>query len=267
MTAKWLVAKYMPDLRRREPINIGVILITGAGEAQGRFRAVRKDGGVDGRSARWAHSTDNYRQHVAYWRHLMSEPLTDEAIERATRLLGDENYLLEFGGERLAATEAPTDPDALLDRLYAELVEETPDRTNLSVSELSDTALHQLPLRDGAVRRDYRLEFALGDARDAVVFDYRFDNGAVHLMRNVPLTFADQRSWDAVHAALWGFERAAEHPVSSDRPQRYISFIKPREQDSDLSAQLQVLGSQAEVVDVSDPDAAAGQLADIFSLS
>src|SRR4051794_12737156 len=211
MTARWLVAKYMPDLRRREPMNIGVILVLPDGQACGRFRAVRQDGNIDGRSARWAHSVENYRSHVAYWRHLMESPLTDDMLAQAVRPLGDENYLLEFGGERLSGAEAAGDPDNLLDWLYSELVEETPDSTALSVGELSEVALRTLNLPRDAFHRDFRLEIERDAVRDAVIFDYRFDNGAVHLMRNVALTFSDPRSWDAVHATLWGFERAAEH--------------------------------------------------------
>ena len=265
MTARWLVAKYMPDLRRREPMNIGVILVLPNGSARARFRAVRPDGNIDGRSARWAHSVENYRAHVAYWRHLIERPMSSDVIAEATRPLGDESYFLEFGGERLSASEPAADSGNLLDWLYAELVEETPDSTALSVGELSDAALRSLDLPRNAFHRGYRLEIEQDDVRDAVIFDYRFDNGAVHLMRNVALMFWDPRSWDSVHAALWGFERAAEH-LHAERPQNYIGFVKKRDEDGDLQEQLEVLGSGAEVVDVSDPDAAAGRLAELFQL-
>jgi hypothetical protein len=267
MTARWLVAKYIPDLRRREPMNVGVILVMPDGSAHGRFRAMRDDGGLDGRSARWARSTDNYRAHVDYWRYIAEQGFADGAqLERAVMPLGDESYFLDLGGERLSGAQEAIDPDAFLDRLYAELVEgETPDRTSLSVTELAEQTLGQLHLpHDAVIQRDFRIESVMGDgATDAVIFDYRFDNGAVHLIRNVPLSFADQRSWDAVHATLWSFDQAATHDLH--QAQNYIGFVKPREADSELSGQIDVLRSKATVIDVSEPELAAGELAEIFS--
>lgn len=266
MNTQWLVAKYIPDMRRREPVNVGVILIESSGAAFGRFRAVRDDGTFDGRSARFAGSADNYRAHLRYWQHLMGQGFSDGGVAMAIKPLGDESYFLEFGGERLSAAPDATDPVVLLDQLYATLVEETPEGDNLGVSELAETVIRQLALPADALHRHYQIEGRIGDARDPLVFDYRFDNGAVHLMRNVPLSFADQRSWDAVHAAVYTFRSAGAFEIEPGKQQRYIGFVKPRSRDTDLDEQLAVLGNQASLLDVSDPDRARDELAALLGV-
>ncbi|MCW3027160.1 MAG: hypothetical protein JWN81_371 [Solirubrobacterales bacterium] len=266
MNTQWLVAKYIPDMRRREPTNVGVILIEPSGVAHGRFRAVRPDGTFDGRSARFAASGDNYRAHLRYWRHLIDQGFSPESVAAAIKPIGDESYFLEFGGARLSASADPTDPVVLLDQLYATLVEETPENENLGVSELSDAVIRQLAFPEGALHRNSRIEARIGGARDPLVFDYRFDNGAVNLMRNVPLSFADQRSWDAVHATVYSFKAAESILEAEGKQQRHISFVKPRSDDVELDRQLGVLGSQATVVDVSDPDRAKEELGNLLGV-
>lgn len=266
MNTQWLVAKYIPDMCRREPANVGVILIEPSGAAHGRFRAVRSDGTLDRRSARFAASADNYQAHLHYWRHLMEHGFSAGDVAEAIRPIGDESYFLEFGGERLSASPDPTDPAILLDQLYATLVEETPESANLSVSELAETVIRMLALPHGALQRGYRLEGKLGEARDPLIFDYRFDNGVVNLMRNVPLSFADQRSWDAVHATVYSFRSARGLPIAPGKDQRHIGFVKPRPGDTELDGQLAILQSEAEVIDVSDPDRAKGELAELLGV-
>ncbi len=266
MNTQWLVAKYIRDMRRRETVNVGVILIEPSGAARVRFRALRDDGTLDGRSARFARSADNYRAHLHYWQHLGEQGFSEGGIAEAIKPIGDESYFLEFGGERLSAAPDPTDPVVLLDQLYATLVEETPESENLGVSDLSEMVIRRLGLPTNALRRHYQIEGRIGNARDSLVFDYRFDNGAVHLMRNVPLSFADQRSWDAVHAAIYTFRGAEEAVIESGKQQRYISFVKPRPQDGELAAQLEVLRNQASLLDVSDPDRAKNELANLLGV-
>ena len=69
----YLLAKYIGDLRRFEPKNIGVIVLTEQSVA-GRFVAERsaKLGEVDGRSIpSFVSSASSYRQWISYWRDLI----------------------------------------------------------------------------------------------------------------------------------------------------------------------------------------------------
>lgn len=253
MNARWLIAKYMPDLTRREPVNVGVVLYTDDGVLS-RFRAER-DGKIDGRSARWAGSLDNYKAWTDYW----SELTAGRGAASWDVLLHDRpesNYVVEVGGERLFGNDA-TDPHALLDRLYAWLVDDEPSDTALSAAELSESLISGLPIA-ARVQRNYRLELP---TPDIVMFDYRYDNGRVNLMQSVSLTLEGARSWSALHAAAWSFEQAKNHPVDPHRGQRAIGLVKLRPEDGELGRQLEVLDEQVdEVIDVGDEDAAASRL-------
>ncbi len=120
MKAEWLVAKYVPDLRRREPRNVGVVLFAGP-ETLMRFRGQRPDGTVDGRSAR-VRETDVYKGWIDYWQHLARSFAERQEWPRHHSF---DSYWLERGGELLS--EEDLEPSDLLVQLYETLVEETPD--------------------------------------------------------------------------------------------------------------------------------------------
>jgi hypothetical protein len=109
MRTEWVVAKYMPDLRRREPRNIGVVLRHGD-QVLARVVGEKADGRIDGRILRgWGViSAENYRAWVAYWRHAL---LTTSDVRELLQPRADQDFVLERGGERLLGGE-DTDPDA-----------------------------------------------------------------------------------------------------------------------------------------------------------
>jgi len=96
MKARWLVAKYMPDLRRREPDNVGVILLMD-GRAHLRFLGQR-DGRVDGRSVRWAGSVKNYKA----WA-LVNPRENDKDLDRQLCLLREHGKVVDVSNEIIAA--------------------------------------------------------------------------------------------------------------------------------------------------------------------
>ena len=68
--AEWLVAKYMPDLRRREPKNVGVLLRMGD-SCFSRFLGEQSGGQIDGRHVHGlVNSVQNYKAWVGYWKRL-----------------------------------------------------------------------------------------------------------------------------------------------------------------------------------------------------
>src|SRR5205814_776714 len=71
----YLIAKYIPDLRRMEPRNIGVVVWT-PGAVDARFVAEKPDhpGQLDRRSIpSFVTSPDAFRQWVVYWRREMEK--------------------------------------------------------------------------------------------------------------------------------------------------------------------------------------------------
>lgn len=255
MTARWLVAKYIPDLRRREPINVGVILSVGDSVAM-RFAGQRVDGTIDGRTARsWVGSTANYKRWVQYWRHAATS--TGLSVESLLTRRSDDSYYLDFGGERLAGK---TDAGLLLEQLYTTLVEDVPPTKQLDVTQLAERVLETLQISPAPYALDVPLP---NGGADRVTFDYRYDNGQPNLMHRVPLTFEDDRSWSFVHAANWAFSQASQ---AFQGAAQAIALVKPRQSDADLERQLRVLEQYAHVVDVSHQELAASQLKDLLHL-
>ena len=254
MRPYWLIAKYIPDMRRREPFNIGVILCHENG-VRWRFLAQKADGSVDGRKLRWAGSAANYKAWLTFWEH----EFRNGGVERALARVNDSNYFLEIGGERVIGAD-DMDADSMLDDLYTALVEASPDRDTLSITRLSDTVLNRLGIREQVVTNfRYTVDVA-NDVRDEIAFDYRYDNGAINLMHRVQLSAADERSWEAAHSAAWAFQQAAQHPVDKGRNQRVIAFVRARKDDVNLGRQLGLLRSHANVIDVLDEELAVAQL-------
>ena len=254
MRARWLVAKYMSDLRRREPINVGVIL-----EADERrlcrFLGQRDDGLIDGRRLKLLGSVKNYKDWVAFWRHSIATCARGQlaaAVIAGER--SDSNFFVEVGGERLIGGEVDQ-PEDLLEDLFSVLVEDVAPSVNRNITQLCEAVFSRLAIADRVVR-SYRVE----QAHDSIVFDYRFDNGLANLMQGVSLALPDDRSWQTAHAAAWAFQRAGE-PT-----RQMIALVRPREKDEALNRQIQLLGSVAKVIDVSDAALAAEALAPLLHM-
>lgn len=262
VTAKWAIAKYVPDLRRREAQNVGVILFV-PGNVLCRFKGQREDGDIDGRRARFAGSPDMYKAWVRYWRQAATSS-SDAVIGALLSREPDQNYFLELGGERVYGGE-DLDPGRFLTELYGTLVEPEPEDETGSARELSDSVLRRLDIAD-RVERDVELTLPVTDGViDSVIFDYRYNNGRANLMRTVTLTHTDKRSWDNCHSATWDLQHAAVAPV--DENQQLISLVKTRPMDSALDRQLALLSAQANaVLDVGEEEAAAEQLSDLLAL-
>lgn len=249
--AEWLIARYIPDLRRREPRNIGVVLRMGD-LLLSRFLGEVGRGEVDGRRIHgFVNSVDNYKAWVSYWQGAVGEGGND--LLALTRRQGDDSYFLEHGGERMFGGEH-TDPNDMLDYLYSVLVEEMPEPNTLNVRQLSEAALESAGVRE-RVTEKYRLAIS---ATDSALFDYKYENGSLHLMKRVTLSYKDDRSWTGVHAAAWEFEKAASRPNGSK--EQLIALVKARASDSELSSQMGLLDDLAHVVDVSEVQKAASQL-------
>jgi hypothetical protein len=257
MSTEWLVAKYMPDLKRREPRNVGVMLRVGH-RTLSRFAGERAGGGIDGRFLRGrVADVDTYRAWVNFWRHAVEDAGSLREVMQPT---GDENYAVEYGGERLLGSDAREAED-MLDYLYATLVEELPEKEALSVAQLSENVLGRLDIAD-KVERGYRLNIPHERFTDRVRFDYRYVNRRPHLMQQVSLTLSDERSWDVAHAAAWSFEKAHGAEVDTS----LIALVKQRQADDDLERQLLLLEEQAAVVDVGETERATENLRELLQL-
>jgi len=243
----------MPDLRRREPKNVGVVLKMGD-LCVTRFLGERDEGRIDGRHVQGlVNSVPNYKAWVAYWQHVVDE--TDPVA--LTKQRADDSYFLEYAGERLLGSE-DTAAEDMLDHLYSVLVEEMPEPDTLNVRQLSERVLVRAGIRD-RVTEKYRLPVSV---TDSALFDYKYDNGPLNLMKRVTLTYEDERSWANAHAAAWDFEKAAFSTM--DGSGKLIALVKTRPSDSELKQQMRLLDDlSSAVIDVSHEQEAAAQLTEV----
>jgi hypothetical protein len=260
MPMQWLVAKYVSDLRRHEPQNVGVLLFTDQGVFS-RFLGQRENR-IDGRFVRWARSLENYKGWVDFWQRSSKGATSAREYLNQMQRRSIDSYFLEMGGERLVGS-AGTDAESVLDDLYSSLVEQPAPET-LSVFNLAESVLKRAALGSKLKRK---VELTVDG--DEILFDYQYDNSVPNLMQRVSLSLGDERSWNNVYAASLTFEIAQKDEAAEKlggRPQR-IALIKPRECDQALERQLSMLGHHADVViDVSSEDAAVARLMDALHL-
>jgi hypothetical protein len=128
---KWLVAKYIPDLRRREPRNIGVVLFPS--ERHGvndlkpimRFRGLSREGKLDLRRAKVVgNQSAVYEGWIDYWSSLVDSDAPASLWEARSNT---DAFYLERGGELLSSLPDGATPEDLADELYEILVEAAPE--------------------------------------------------------------------------------------------------------------------------------------------
>jgi hypothetical protein len=262
MKARWVVAKYIPDLRRNEPVNIGVILEAG-GEIVARFRGERADGRIDGRRIGEISSAENYKNWIAYWRgSIVDDQIPLDSLVNLSA--GDENYFLEQSGSRLIGDDESS-PDEMLDRLYADLVDPhgAPTVRYVSAKRSSERVFKGLGIWE-AVTTSYRANITVPDGpADSTSFDYSYRNGKLHLMKAIAVS---EESTEAVHAASWGYEKARESIDPVVRGSSLISLVLVRDPEA-AATQIDLLRSQSRVIALDDEDDAEAALARVFGLS
>lgn len=264
---RWLLAKYNTDIERREPQNIGVILIAGEVRVARFIGESPQTGRVDGRAVRFIRSAVAYRQWIAHWRRMLGQDDLGELLALSSTGTFDQNYYLEPGGEILMGADN-VDALSLLDDLFTRLVDDTPDTRTEDVTRLSEKVVvpleHRLPK---PISRESLVQVQVGDSIDELRFDYRYNNGVPHLMQKVSLTFGDARSWDRVHATAWTFSQVHQADDEGLKQAQLIALVKPRDADRTLNRQLMHLERNAYVVDVTHVEEAQAQLMHLFGES
>ena len=260
---RWYVAKYMGDLRRREPVNVGVIVCADGMSPIARFLG-EQHGQLDGRVSRSAvGSTDAYRGWVEYWRDLVETRGEDgiaAAIERArSPQASPASYYLEGSGEAWSDDAAVEAPGEAIDKLFSALVRvQKKEPRPASLPQRCEELFRHLGIA-GTIDRQIALT-AHGGA--ILNFDYRFVNGSENLFRRVGLTAPEVQSWDNVYATAHVCARATKEAAGRTA----VALISP---PNDRRVPLQIAELERVgtiVVDVRNTKAAAVLLRDRLHL-
>ncbi|MFF4598138.1 hypothetical protein [Amycolatopsis sp. NPDC001319] len=194
MTAPtWYLVRYMPDLQRREPRNVGVVLRPEHGPWLTKFIGEREDGSINGQLLTKDIKTEVYKTWVDYYRRKASDEMWPD-VERM-QLARIRNFYIEDGGIYLGHI---TSMRALLEDLYAELVEAPAVPIAIARPERITARVDRILLRAGIrPQRNIEVEARFGDGTDLVPFRYSFENGQVHLMD----VLSSRKPQDAAHDA------------------------------------------------------------------
>ncbi len=272
-TPRYLIAKYVPDLRRMEPRNIGVIVWT-PGAMDARFVAEKPDrpGQLDGRSIpSFVTSADALRQWVTFWRREIEkfeiEPVMGGArVARtspeflAALMSGNRgNFQLVEGGFLLDPL-GPEELPALLDHLYGNLVEaggyEEP--RDPSLDEVCERLIRETRLEDAPqFRQRYEVNCPLGeDVDERLEFSYGFGHGApVRLYQRLPIPKLPRQKHvlqKNVNDAAWKFScvvRAALIP--KDGGGILVNPTDEQKEDPEINRAFRVLSTVTRVLDLS----------------
>jgi hypothetical protein len=194
MHSTYLVAKYIRDRVRREPVNVGVMLYEG-GQWTSRFIGEDHSGELAGQRIRQFGSPDAYREWHAFWVNALSKGVRDRdsgivvapddrAFIAALCSHGRENFLVEEG-RALVLPETVGDAYGMLSYLFDRIVGETPPDTDTVERRMSRVETKfGLRQREGWSRR-----YTVRIAEQILSFPYAYLNGQrrYYKVLNVPV--------------------------------------------------------------------------------
>ena len=261
---RFLVAKYVDDLRRMEPKNIGVILWS-EGHVASRF--IGDTGDPLQASAPMFIAKKNrgvYREWVQHWRrqiHHASLPnkkgaLVDKLSEDyldALKLTARENYVLADGGfllDHLAVGDLPEAVNQLFDQLVGDPPSEPDSQSYKLVRRgwkriLTDTGLR----RRSDFHERYPLQCQIEGVSRRLEFDNAIGNGTPDALFHRVLLPRDE----SVNSAFLMLETVTEHKILPKQKCAAIVYASPQDKQSEaIVSAMQMLEHHATVINVCD---------------
>jgi hypothetical protein len=262
-TARYLVAKYVSDVFRNEPVNIGVLTWID-GKVGWKFLGQKEDNSINGRAAGLygkIKSLPNYKQWVESWVFHLQEPILrdkqrvipNESPEFLDILAthSGQSYILETGGQLME--DVPPDEVALVtDHLFRTLVW-TPDEKEPSKSadEWRDELLRDANVAvDPNVKRDEPVELKLRGKPFRPRFNIYIGNGTPQVLAQmVPLTANGRTAQNSARAVEFLFERVLEQRLLPQ--EKCVSFVYTKDENDDLIQEsLDELALVSTVIDI-----------------
>lgn len=285
---RFLIAKYIADLKRGEPRNIGVIVWT-PGEVVCKFIGQSDDlpGKVDGRSVPdFVNSVTAYKQWVKYWNKsatcgVFAPPdgkpgveRSDERFLNAIAATSKGNFVLveagfgldemqgddlrSFAGylfETLVASHAPEEPrDLTLEELCDELFEES--TLNADPNFYSKGFPVECPIPSGPV--------------DRLEFSHAYKNGTLHRLYQrmpIPKKKSSRLLWKSVHETAWKFEKVQGANIITQNQGAVLVFVsEEQEREEDVKRSIGVLNSVSRVINLRRKDDALQEFSTVAKL-
>jgi hypothetical protein len=262
---RYLIAKYISDLYRMEPRNIG-ILVWAEGRAYARFLAEKKDNNnIDGRRIpAFVTSSAAYKQWVSFWRteldNLNVGGVSQGNIEKLKQA-NRGNFLLTDGGflsEEVRSDHLPELTNNLFQRLIVPVASE--EMKDVALDDVADKVIKSLRL---AENKHFHNKYAVPckvapNVEDKFEFSHAYANGVVkRLYHRIPITKRYTHLRRSVHDSAWMFEKVVQSGLIK-REQAIALVYAPENimQDPEIGWSLDVLGSVARVANLANQDEA-----------
>jgi hypothetical protein len=278
MNTRFVVAKYIPDLRRMEPRNIGII-VWHKGATASRFLGEDEATGELHSPPRRISVKDNtaYRQWVESWRMQLTKPFIETGHGDVIKKTSPEylkqlcewsrgNYVLVDGGE-VPGNVQEDELTALADYLFQETVavEEERERKEYEYARLNAESIRLMKTTGIAERPDFVKDasawYKIHGVQRYVKFDFALGGTALpdSVFHRVLLTH--QKSFDSEFLHIDWFIRSRKY----DRSRFAALVIAPFKETKEQKENRALLETTVTVVNLADERAAHQQLVEIAS--
>jgi len=266
VNARYVLAKYVPDLNRMEPRNFGVF-VWYRGSVACRMLSEAQVEFVNDRSTyeRWVqHLSKQFRRDFLRMRGGAIVSRNDEAFIDAFRDTQAGNYLLVDGGfiaQRVRKREIEDVAEFLFGELVLPTVENRQKKRETALSSLQKL-FDEAGLRD-VVKKKFVVNLPLHGVEHPVRFTFGIGNGApTALYQSTSI-----RSEASVHDAVFKLGTViGKKLVRRDRCAAVVDSADVHAQSESALERLRFLENVAPVIDLADRESAVAQLAETAGL-
>ena len=282
--AHYLIAKYVPDVFRNEPRNIGVVVWTEF-EVGAKFFAADESGNVDKRRVPdFVEPKDMYKQWVRFWHAEIQKPKIEfigstrqaerscpefvEALQTTAR----GNYFLQDGGVVLEEVRKDNFRK-VLDELFLSLVasveaEEKEDSSEI-LAEACASVINTSKLagsKNLKTGKQFMCELEPGVV-ETFEFDFSYGNGApVWLGERVPLRKYRSELDRTIDSTAWKFKWATDKLLPREQCAAFIYPTEEQLDDEHVKRAIKVLNSVAPVLNLREADKVRAKLDEIAAV-
>lgn len=244
MKAHWLVAKYMEDLQRREPVNVGLVALVD-GQIHRRFVGQKSPESalIDGRQAQVAGDHKMYKAWVEHWFDASETVVTADDL-RSLCGGSPSQYVLEPSGR---AVVPAGDAVSFVEQLFERLVARKRPAQAPSLRQSAEALVGRAKHRGMSVVEDVRFQIGGGQK---MRFDYRVGGDGTRLIKVLEVGEAE---WDRVNGTSHGYDvLSAEKPEGATPV--LVTLTRAANDDSDAREQVALLRKHSSVFDVNGAD-------------
>jgi hypothetical protein len=241
LSPRYLVAKHVPDIRRFEPRNIGVILWTPDGFSA-RFLGEDTRGHFDGRKRpSFVRDSQMYGEWIRFWRYYVSHPSElsaytgnqvdpgNPSIVEVLKEAAQPSFPLVEGGRLLDAVSFEQRP-AVLKQIYQLVVDETElVDEKITIEQAVQAARNEYQLeRSPHWRDDYELK--LSSAKAPIIFDHAFIGKKVERLWQRWPVMPNRKLMEQVACSVaFKFEQASKLKITKSNLGALVAFSKSEE--------------------------------------